>query len=94
MAENNIPTVIDSAEALAAKLEAMRQAQRATTLDYDSATEFKALTVKCEQLLGLVEGVGHAHNLRQAGQVIGQALRDLVQIGLRIEVHILGKSTV
>ncbi|MCI9678691.1 MAG: bifunctional acetaldehyde-CoA/alcohol dehydrogenase [Oscillospiraceae bacterium] len=29
MAENNIPTVIDSAEALAAKLEAMRQAQRA-----------------------------------------------------------------
>ena len=29
MAENNIPNVIDSAEALAAKLEAMRQAQRA-----------------------------------------------------------------
>ena len=28
MAENNIPAVIDTAEALAAKLEAMRQAQR------------------------------------------------------------------
>ena len=34
------------------------------------------------------------HIAGQAGQVIGQALRDLVQIGLRIEVHILGKSTV